>query len=93
MNPLSAMMRGVGQGSDQAQSIMPNSYQPQGKAQPQNPFQGSLDLIVERLLSLGHQVKQQGEKFRSEGDELYTMAAKLAKLNSSLTDKVKGDSE
>lgn len=91
--PMGAMLQGAQQGSAEAQSILPNVYQPQGRGVPQNPFQGSLDSMVDNLLSMAKQVRDQGDKFRAEGEDIYQIALKLSKVNARLTDIAKGDSE
>src|SRR5690348_3209329 len=83
--PMEAMLSGAQQGNDMARSVLPSVYQPQGKAYPQNPWQGTIDLICDQLLSLGKQIKDQGEEYREEGDTVYELCTKLAKVNSRLT--------
>jgi hypothetical protein len=83
--PSQAIMQGLSQGNAQAQSILPSVYQPRGGAQPQNPWQGSLDTVADQLLSLGKSIRSQGEKFREEAEKLYKAAHDITKVNNTLT--------
>lgn len=91
--PLAAMLQGTANGDAQAQSILPSVYQPQAKAKPQNPWQGSLDLIVDQLLSLGNQVREQGDRHRAITVKLFKAANDIAKANEELTALLDEDNE
>ena len=81
-----AMIQGTQQGNQQAQSIIPSTFQPQGRAQGKNPYQGLLDLIVEKILSVAASVGEQGEAYREQKTELLKTAYGLQKLNDKLSD-------
>jgi hypothetical protein len=93
MNPLRAMLTGTAQGAQQAASILPNSYQPRGKAAASNPFSGSLDLLCNQLLEIAYGVQSQGDKFRECKERLYKAAYEISKINNELTDIAQGDEE
>jgi hypothetical protein len=86
-----AMLQGMQQGNQQAQSIIPSTFQPQGRAQGVNPWKGFLDLICSKLLEISDQVGQQGQAYDDEKVELLKHAYTLAKLNQRLTDIAQGD--
>ena len=90
-SPLGSMLTGFAQGNAQAQSIMPNGYQPMGKAAAKNPFQGSIDLIVNQVLQIAFEVKQQGDEHRDCVEKLYKVVFDLNKINNELTDIAEGD--
>jgi len=92
-SPLGAMLMGIGQGAHQAQAILPNPYQPTGKAQAKNPFQGSIDLIINQILEINHQLSQQGDQFRGCTEKLFKVTFDLAKINNELTDIAEGDED
>ncbi len=92
MSPLGSMMQGVQQGSAQA-SMLPSSFQPQGKAKARNIFQGTIDSLIDSLLSLSHSLKMQGDANRSEADEIIGMTYKLSKINTALDDRVNEEAE
>ena len=88
MNPSTmAMMQGISQGSQEAQSILPNQYQPQGKAMPQNPYQGTFDTIIDQLIGLAKSIRDQGvEGTRDLAEKVSKCSHELTKVNNALTD-------
>ena len=87
------MLQGTAQGAQQAQSIMPSVYQPQGKAKPQNPWQGSLDLINLQLLDIAHQVRQQGDAYRDIAIDFQKAANDISKANAKISGLLDEESE
>jgi hypothetical protein len=81
-----AMVQGMQQGNKDAQSILPSAYQPQGRAQPRNRWEGVLNMINTHLLEVAAGVGQQGQQFRDQVEKLYKLAYELKKLNNQLTD-------
>jgi hypothetical protein len=80
-----AMMTGINQGQQQANSILPSVYQPKGKAAARNPWEGSLDIIADQLLTIASQINDQGGAYRDHTEELYALAYKVKKTNNALT--------
>jgi len=88
-----AILQGLSQGDQAAQSMLPNTYQPQGRAKPQNPWQGSLDTVVDQLLSLSNSIRQQGDGFREIAEELVKAAHTVTKQNNAITKFVQEGAE
>jgi hypothetical protein len=76
-----AMMQGMQQGNQQAQSMLPSATNPQGKAAARNPFEGSLTTMKQMALELAAAIGQHGDAYRPEAVKLYKMVAELEKLN------------
>jgi hypothetical protein len=79
-----AMMNGLSQGNSEAQSSLPSVYQPQGVSQPVNPFQGTIDQVVDQIMSLGQSINEQGQAYREIGVTFFKCAYELAKANERL---------
>ena len=94
-SPIGAMIGGLQAGNQQAQALLPSVYQPQGRAKPTNPYQGTIDLLVNQVLSLADSIKKTGgDSFRDCSEKLYKMSYELAKINNELRDAVQeGDDE
>lgn len=81
-----AMMQGMQSGSREAQSILPSTFQPQGRAQPTNPFEGVLNLVSNQILQVAHGVGQQGQAYRDCKEKLLKLAYEIQRVNNELTD-------
>lgn len=81
-----AMIQGTQQGNQQAQSMLPSAFQTQGRAQPTNPYEGSLNLIVTQIMEVASGVGGQGQAYREQKERLYKFAYEIQKLNNQLTD-------
>ena len=81
-----AMVSGMQQGQQQASSILPSAFQPQGRAQPTNPWQGVLDSVNNQLLQVAYGVGQQGQAFREFQARLLKLAYETTKLSNELTE-------
>lgn len=81
-----AMVQGMQQGSQQAQSILPSTFQPQGRSGPSNPWEGVLNMIQSQILEVAAGVGQQGLAYNDQKERLYKFAYELQKLNNQLTD-------
>lgn len=84
--PANAMLTGMQQGDQQAQSIIPSTYQPQGKAAPQNPWEGVLSLINSQILEVASGVGKQGQAYRAQSEKLLKIAYEIKKINNQLLD-------
>lgn len=83
-----AMLQGMQQGDQQAQSIIPSSYQPQGRAKATNPWEGTIALIIGQLLQISSEVGGQGENTaKEEKAKLMKITYELQRINNSLTKK------
>ena len=81
-----AMLQGMQQGDEQAQSILPSSYQPQGRAAPTNPWEGTLSMIIASVLTVAHGVGQQGDNVaKMEESKLLKISYELGKIRDRLT--------
>lgn len=81
-----AMFQGMQDGQRQAQSILPSAFQPQGRGQPTNPWEGTLNMIVSQIMEVAAGVGSQGQAYREQKERLYKFAYEIQKLNNSLTD-------
>ena len=80
-----AIVTGVQQGTQAGQSILPNSYQPQGKAVARNVFEGVLTNMVADMMQVAAGIGNQGDMFREEKQQMLKLAYELQKLNNRLT--------
>lgn len=92
-SPLNAMMSGMAQGDAAARSILPNAYQPRGKAQANNPFQGTIDSIIDQILQIAYEVRGQGDANRDCVDRFYKVTFDLAKINKDLSERAEGEED
>lgn len=93
-SPVGSMITGFQSGNQQASALLPSVYQPQARAKPTNPFQGTIDLLINQVLSLADSVKKTGgDNFRGCSEKLYKMSYELAKINNELRDAIQGDDE
>lgn len=81
-----AMISGLQQGDRQAQSILPSAFQPQGRPQPTNPWEGILNMIQQNILEVAAGVGKQGMAYNDQKERLYKFAYEIQKLNNQLTD-------
>ncbi len=93
-SPIGAMIGGLQAGNQQAQALLPSVYQPQGRAKPTNPYQGTIDLLVNQVLELAHSIKSTGgDGFRDCSEKLMKISYELTKINNQLRDELQGDDE
>lgn len=81
-----AMVSGTQSGQQQAQSILPSTFQPQGRPQPTNPFEGVLNLVNNQILQVTYGVGQQGQNTREVVAKLLKISYEIQKINNELTD-------
>jgi hypothetical protein len=88
------MISGIQSGNQQAAALMPSVYQPLGRPKPRNPYQGTIDLLVNQVLELAHSVKTTGgDGFRDCSEKLLKISYELTKINNMLTEVIQGDDE
>jgi hypothetical protein len=76
-----AMMQGMTQGNQQAQSMLPSASNPQGKAAGRNPFEGTINTMKQMALEIAAAIGSQGDAYRPEAVKFYKMVAELEKVN------------
>lgn len=80
-----AMLQGIQQGDQQAASILPSVSQAQGRAQPSNPWRGSLDLIRDQVLQVAAALSNQGDNVAQEEKvKLFKIVYEIERINKAL---------
>jgi hypothetical protein len=79
-----AMVQGMEQGNQQAQSMLPSAQNPMGKAAARSPFEGPINTMKQMALELASGIGQQGDAYRAEAEKFYKFVYELEKINGSL---------
>lgn len=81
-----AMIQGMDQGSQQAQSMLPSPTNPMGKARSRNVFQGPITTMKQGALEMASAISAQGDAYRPIAEKFYKMVYELAKIDNELND-------
>lgn len=79
-----AMIQGMEQGNQQAQSMLPSASNPMGKASARSPFEGPINTMKQMALELASSIGQQGDAYRAEAEKFYKMVYELERTNGQL---------